>query len=141
MEMELAMNRELVTDPLDREDLWSDLRANIELLTACGHSRILAFFGFAWGKHIYPDQWYDMPMSLIELERQIVEAEEKGFGLLGSDNVYFTLTDLPLKLSYSYESDIHLSYALKDDIVTRIRERWLSRGWLIETLKSGSYNR
>lgn len=139
--MEPAMNRELVTDPLAREDLWSDLRINIELLTASGHSRVLAFFGFAWGRHIYPDQWHDLPMSLLELEKQIVRAEEKGFGLLGSDNVYFTPTDLPLKLSYSFESDIHLSYAREDDIAARIRERWLSQGWLTETLKSKNYDR
>ena len=139
--MVLTMNRELVTDPLDREDLWSDLRANIELLTACGYLRALAFFGFAWGRHIYPGQWYDMPMSLKELEKQIVLAEEEGLGLLGSDNVYFTLADLPLRLSYSHESDIHLSYAREDDIVKRIRERWLSQDWLTETLKSRNYDR
>ena len=135
------MNRELVTDPLGHEDLWSDLRTNIELLTACGYSRVLAFFGFAWGKHIYADQWHDIPTSLMELEKQIVGAEEKGFGALGSDNVYFTLTDLPLRLSYSYESEIHLSYAREDDIVTRIRERWFSQEWLTETLKSKNYDR
>ncbi|MFO7569263.1 MAG: hypothetical protein R6W75_05655 [Smithellaceae bacterium] len=139
--MEPSMNRELVTDPLDREALWSDLRANIELLTACGHSRILAFFGFSWGRHIYPDRWHDMPMSLSEFEKQIVRAEEKGFGRLGSDNVQFTLTDMPLRLSYSYESDIHLSYAREDEIVARIRERWLSEGWLTEMLKSVNYDR
>jgi hypothetical protein len=121
--------------------LWSDLRANIELLGARGHSRVMAFFGFAWGRHIYTDQWHDMPMSLWELEKQIVEAEEKGFGKLGSDNVYFTLTDLPLRLSYSYERDIHLSYGREDDIVTQIRERWLSQGWLSETLRSRNYDR
>ena len=139
--MKSAMNRELVTDPLDREDLWTDLRANIELFTSCGHSRILAFFGFAWGKHIYSEQWHDIPMLLVELEKQIVRAEEKGFGQLGSDNVYFTLAALPLRLSYSYESDIHLSYAREDDIVAQIRERWLSRGWLSEALKSRNYDR
>ena len=76
LKMEPAMNRELVTDPLDHEDLWSDLRANIELLTARGHSRVLAFFGFAWGRHIYPHQWYDMPMSLMALEKKINERKK-----------------------------------------------------------------
>ncbi len=135
------MNMELVTDPLDREDLWPDLRTNLKLFGSCGHSHVLAFFGFSWGRHIYPDQWHDIPMTLVELEEQIMQAEEKGFGSLGSDNVYFTLADLPLRLSYSYESDIHLSYAREDDIVVQIRERWLSRGWLSETLKSRNYDR
>ena len=139
--MALRMNRELVTDPLDREDLWTDLRDNIELLTAYSHTRVLAFFGFAWGKHIYQDQWYDIPMSLSEFEQRITEAEEKGLGKLGQDNVYFTVEQVPLRLNYSYESDIHLSYGQDNEIVSAIRRRWLSRQWLTETLKSKTYNR
>ena len=139
--MEPAMNRELVTDPLDHEELWSDVRANVEMLTRCGHSGALVFFGVAWGRHIYPDRWHDMLISLKELEVRIAQAEEKGFGRLGSDNLYFTLTELPLRLSYSCESDIHLSYAREDLIVTRIRERWISSGWLTETLRSKNYDR
>lgn len=135
------MNRELVTDPLGAEDLWADLRTNIELLKASGYTRALVFFGFAWGKHIYENQWQDLPMELDVLEQRIVEAEKKGFGTLGSDNLYFTIEELPIRLTYSYESDIHLSYADENDIVQTIRERWISQGWLTESQKSKFYNR
>ncbi len=139
--MEFKMNLELVTDPLDREDLWSDLRDNILLLTAHGYTRVLAFFGFAWGGHVYDDQWHDLPMALADLEKRIIEAEENGWGRLGQDNLYFTVTQLPIRLTYSYESDIHLSYTQDNDIVSRIRQRWLSRQWLTEFLKSKTYDR
>ena len=135
------MNRELVTDPLGAEDLWADLRTNIELLKASGYNQALVFFGFAWGKHIYENQWQDLPMELDVLEQRIVEAEEKGFGTLGNDNLYFTIEALPIRLTYSYESDIHLSYADENRIVQTIRERWLSQGWLTESQRSKFYNR
>lgn len=135
------MNRELVTDPLGVGDLWADLRANIQLLKSSGYTDALVFFGFGWGKHIYEDQWQDLPLELDDLEPRIIEAEQKGFGRLGSDNVYFTIEALPIRLNYSYESDIHLSYADENDIVSTIRERWLSQGWLTESQKSKNYNR
>jgi len=135
------MNRELVTDPLGVEDLWADLRTNIELLKASGYTEALVFFGFGWGKHIYENEWQDLPVALDILEQRVVEAQEKGFGSLGSDNLYFTIEALPIRLNYSYESDIHLSYADENDIVATIRERWLSQGWLTESQKSKTYNR
>ena len=139
--MELRMHRELITDPLDREDLWSDLRDNLELLKTHGYTEVSAFFGFAWGKHIYEDQWYDMPISSAALEELVIEAEKKGWGRLGEDNLYFTVTQVPLRLNYSYECDIHLSYAEENEIVARIRQRWLTHEWLTEFLKSKSYDR
>ena len=135
------MNRELVTDPLGVEDLWADLRTNIELLKASGYNEALVFFGFGWGKHIYENEWRDLPMTLDALVQRVVEAQEKGFGSLGSDNLYFTIEALQIRLNYSYESDIHLSYADENDIVSTIRERWLSQEWLTESLKSKTYNR
>jgi hypothetical protein len=135
------MNRELVTDPLGAEDLWADLRTNIKLLKTAGYTEALVFFGFGWGKHIYEDQWQDLAMDLDAMEQRIVEAESKGFGSLGDDNLYFTIEALPIRLNYSYERDIHLSYSDENDIVSAIRERWLSQGWLTESQKSKYYNR
>ena len=136
-----CMNREIVTDPLGTEDLWADLRANIELLEASGFTRAMVFFGFGWGGDIYEDQWKEIPMSLDDLEASVREAEEKGFGSLGKDNLYFTIEKLPLRLSYSYESVIHLSFSEGDKIALEIQKRWFSQGWLTETSNSEFYNR
>jgi len=135
------MNREIVTDPVGTEDLWADLRTNIELLKASGYTLALVFFGFAWGEEIYEDQWIEIPISLDDLETKIRNAEEKGFGSLGNDNLYFTIEELPLRLNYSYESVIHLSYSEGNEIALTIQKRWLSQGWLTESLNSGFYNR
>ena len=135
------MNRELVTDPLGAEDLWADLRANIELLKNSGYTEALVFFGFGWGEHIYEDKWKDIPMSLDDLETSVREAEDKGFGSLGNDNLYFTIEELPIRLNYSYESVIHLSYSEGNELALTIQKRWLSHGWLTESRKSEFYNR
>lgn len=139
--MALTMNRELVTDPLDWDDLWADFKENIALLTSIGHTQVLVFFGFAWGKHFYEDQWYDMPMSLTDLEQNVLTAEEKGLGRIGQDNLYFIVEPLSLRLTYSYENTIHLSYGEENDVVNKIRQRWLSQQWLTEMQRSKNYNR
>ena len=135
------MNREIVTDPVGVEDLWADLRANIELLRASGYTEAVVFFGFAWGKDIYEDQWVDISMSLDDLETNVRKAEDKGFGSLGNDNLYFTIQELQLRLNYSYESVIHLSYSEGNEIALTIQKRWLSQGWLNESRNSSFYNR
>ena len=135
------MNRELVTDPLGTEDLWADLKENIEFLKASGHTEALVFFGFAWGEQIYEGQWKEFTLSLDELEARVRDAEAKGFGSLGKDNLYFTVEDIPIRLSCSHESVIHLSYTEGSDIASVIKDRWFSRGWLTEFQKSQFYNR
>ena len=135
------MNRELLTDPLGLEDLWADLRENIEFLKASGYTEALVFFGFAWGEQIYEDKWREFPINLDDLESRVRDAEHKGFGSLGKDNLYFTIEDIPIRLNYSYESVIYLSYSEGSDIASAIEQRWLSRGWLTEFQKSRLYNR
>ena len=135
------MNRELVTDPLGAEDLWADLKENVGFLKESGYAEAMVFFGYGWGEHIYEDKWKEVPVPLDDLEARIRDAENKGFGSLGKDNLYFTIEDIPIRLSYSYESVIHLSYSEGSDIASTIKERWLSRGWLTEFQKSRFYNR
>ena len=135
------MHHELVSDPLGAEDLWADLTTNIELLKAAGHTDALVLFGFAWGRHFYKDQWHDLPMALDVLTQRVAEAEAKKWGRLGDDNLYITIEALSIRLHYSHESDIHLSHGDENPVVASIRQRWLSLGWLSESLKSKSYNR
>jgi hypothetical protein len=135
------MNRELVTDPLGVEDLWADLKENIVLLKASGYKEAMVLFGFGWGEHIYEEEWKDIPMPLDDLETKVKEAESKGFGTLGNDNLYFTIEEIPIRLNYSYEGIIRLSYSEGNDIASVIMKRWLSQGWLTESQRSPFYNR
>lgn len=126
------MNREIVTDPLEAEDLWSDLRINIEMLNTMGVTKVLLLFGFAWGNAIYQGAWTDIPATPEEVEKRIAQAETEGHGKLGSDNLYITIPKLNARLQYSYETDIHLSYSQSNAFVNAILKRWSSQQWHLE---------
>lgn len=135
------MNRELVTDPLDVDDLWRDLRATIDWLARQGVEEVLVMFGFSWGKHIYEKEWVDLPVRVDALEQRVQEAERRNFGRLGRDNLYITIPQFEARLNYSYESDIHLSHGEDNAFVLAVRQRWQNEQWLTESQKSKYYNR
>lgn len=129
------MNREVVTDPLDRGDLWFDLRENIILFNQIGITRVLVLFGFSWGKNIYAGPWKEQPISLDQLVQQVLEAEKKQFGKLGDDNLYVYVPEMDIRIQYSHEADIHLSYFQENIIVKKVLDRWFDKEWLIQSRK------
>ena len=129
------MIREIVTDPLSAEDLWTDLHLNMALLQEIGIDEVLLLYGFAWGNAIYPGKWVDRVTATAQVESQVVKAEQNKYGRLGDDNLYITIPTSDIRLQYSYECDIHLSYASPDDLVKRIHKRWTANGWFIESKK------
>lgn len=124
------MNREVITDPLDRGDLWFDLRENVILFKQLGVTQPLVLFGFSWGKQIYDGPWTEQPISVDQLTHQVLEAEEKQFGKLGDDNLYIRVPEMDIRVQYSHETDIHLSYSDENIFVQNVLARWLERQWL-----------
>lgn len=47
------MNKEIVTDPLEAENLWNELKAVINDLNLMNCKRVYLLFGFSWGRDIY----------------------------------------------------------------------------------------
>lgn len=129
------MQKEIVTDPLSVEDLWSDLRMNIDMLKQAGVRQVLLLFGFSWGNFIYTAQWKDMAVSVDAVEGRILDAEKKGYGMLGDDNLYVTIPEFKIRLQYSHETDIHISYSESNAFVDALLERWMSNQWFLERPK------
>jgi hypothetical protein len=125
------MIREVVTDPLDAADLWHDLRETIRLAQQLGLSDLRLFFGFAWGKHIYEDRWIEIATSPEQVEPRIADAEHGQYGRLGDDNVYIRMPEIDVRVEYSYETVIRLSYAQDNAFVKATLNRWRSSQWLI----------
>ena len=125
------MYNEIVTDPLEPEDLWYDLKANINLLKELEIPEVLLFFGFSWGQHVYEDKWVDRPTPTAQIEEQIRQVETKDFGQIGHDNLYLTVPAFQVKIVYSHESDISLSYGQENPFVTAIINRWSEQRWLL----------
>jgi hypothetical protein len=129
------MNREIITDPLDATDLKTDLHQNMALLQDMNIKKVLLLFGFAWGKFIYPGNWEDMAATPVTVEAMVRNVEKKGYGSLGNDNLYITVPTLKIRLQYSYEGDIHLSYSSPDNFVQQVFQRWSKSDWFIESKK------
>jgi len=128
------MNKEMVTDPLGAEDLWADLHINLKHLQELGIEEVLIFFGFSWGKSFYgqDEPWHDILVPLGAVEKMLTEAHEKGWGTLGNDNLYITIPILDVRLQYSHEVDIHLSFGTVNPFVTTVLDRWASNQWFTE---------
>jgi hypothetical protein len=125
-----SMQAEIVTDPLQGTDLRCDLEANLARLKALGVLEISLLFGFSWGKHIYEKEWKELPASPDEARMMVCRAEKLGFGRLGDDNLYLTVKKYNLRLQYSHEADIHLSFGTANSLVRDILDRWESNQWL-----------
>jgi hypothetical protein len=125
-----AMQVEIATDPLQGADLRHDLEANLGRLKALGVLEISLLFGFSWGKHIYEKQWKELPVSPDQAQVLVHRAEKQGFGRLGDDNLYLTVERFNLRLQYSHEADIHLSFGTPNRLVHDILDRWIAMQWL-----------
>jgi hypothetical protein len=130
------MIREVITDPLDAADLWADLRENLRYMQHIRIGEVRLFFGYSWGKHIYEDRWVEIPIHPAQVAQRIIDAERKAFGSVGDDNFYVRIPDIEVRLEYTYETDIHLSYADENSFVARVLERWRANEWMMERQKS-----
>lgn len=126
------MIREVVTDPLDAADLWADLRENLRLIQQMGMEEVRLFFGYSWGKHIYEDRWVEIPIHPAQVAQQIIDAEHRQYGSVGDDNFYIRIPDIDVRVEYTYETDIHLSYAEENSFVKTLLARWNANGWMME---------
>ena len=127
------MIREVITDPLDVADLWADLRENLRLIQQMGIKQVRLFFGYSWGEHIYENRWVEFPIHPAHVEQRILEAERKQYGSVGDDNFYVRIPDIEVRVEYTYETDIHLSYAEENSFVTTVLERWSANEWMMES--------
>lgn len=124
------MQAEIVTDPLQGADLRLDLETNLARMKALGVLEISLLFGFSWGRHIYAKEWKELPVSLDEASASVRRAEKLGFGRLGDDNLYLSVEKFDLRLQYSHEADIHLSFGTPNPLVHDILDRWTAMQWL-----------
>lgn len=124
------MQFEVVTDVLDPEDLWDDLRQNIDFLAKLGIAQALCFFGYSWGNSIYDGNWKEIRIDLTDILPLIRQYEGSAYGRLGDDNMHIHVPDLTARVAYSHETDIHLSYAKENRFVRAVLDRWESRQWL-----------
>jgi hypothetical protein len=124
------MLAEIITDPLQGSDLRHDLEVNLARMKALGVFEATLLFGFSWGQHIYDKQWKELPVSPDQVLGLVSRAERLKYGRLGGDNLYLTVAQFNLRLQYSHEADIHLSFDTPNRLVYDILDRWTAMQWL-----------
>jgi len=124
------MLAEIITDPLQRTDLRHDLEVNLARMKTMGVFEATLLFGFSWGQHIYEKQWKELPVSPDEVLALVNRAEKLEYGRLGDDNLYLAVEQFDLRLQYSHEADIHLSFGTPNRLVHDILDRWTAMQWL-----------
>ena len=124
------MITEIITDPLRGSDLRHDLEASLARMKSLGVFEATLLFGFAWGRHIYEKHWKELPVSPDQVLELVNRAEKLKFGRLGDDNLYLAVAQFNLRLQYSHEADIHLSFATPNRLVHDIIDRWTANQWL-----------
>jgi hypothetical protein len=125
-----AMHAEIVTDPLQAADLCYDLEVSIARMKALGVLEISLLFGYSWGGHIYEKKWKELLFSPDEALAFVRRAEKLAYGRLGDDNLYVTVDQFNLRLQYSHEANIHLSFGTPNRLVHDILDRWSTMQWL-----------
>ncbi len=124
------MHVEIVTDPLEGADLRHDLETNLARMKELGVDEVSLLFGFSWGNHVYEEEWKELPVSPDEVLPLVRGAEKLAYGRLGDDNLYLRVEAFNLRLQYSHEADIHLSFAEPNRMVRDILDRWSASQWL-----------
>jgi hypothetical protein len=77
----------------------------------------------------------EIPIHPAQVAQRIIEAERKQYGSVGDDNFYVRIPDIEVRMEYTYETDIHLSYAEENSFVKTVLERWNANEWLMERKK------
>ena len=124
------MTLKIVTKTLEVDDLWDDLRINIDLFKQMSIDEVLILFGFAWGNFIYEKDWIEQSTSTYNIESLILTAEKDEHGQLGFDDLYIKIPNLNIELQYCHETDIHLTYLDTNELIEAVSKRWTLNGWL-----------
>ena len=104
-----SMEREILTYPLDRDQIQRELDFVIEHFQQEGIESCKILFGFAWGNEYYPgNHWPYEEIPLESLAEKVREVEANCDGALGQDDLFVEVAGL--KFEFCHESDIHIYF-------------------------------
>jgi hypothetical protein len=113
---------------LDQEALHKELECILQVLEEHGVSNMDILFGYAWDLEY--KNWTPFSISLTEVFSEIRKAEELSSGEFGADDLYLILNGLEMEILFCHESDIHIDYNNKNEIIEKILHNWEVQGIL-----------
>jgi hypothetical protein len=120
-------SRCIITSQLDAAALRAELSYVASYFSARAHVTCKILFGFAWGNEYYDGDWIDEEIALDSVAAKTREVEASGFGRLGRDDLYVSVSGL--EFQFCHESDLHLRFDESDDAVEHFFGRWGGLGF------------
>ena len=103
------MERQILTYPLDRDQMQRELDFLVEHFQQEGIESCKVLFGFAWGMEYYPgNEWTEEEIPLRTLAEKVREVEGTCAGALGRDDLFVELAGL--QFQFCHDSDIHIHF-------------------------------
>ena len=122
---------ELTAVPPDVSAVREDFERLLVDLENRGIERVEVVFGIGWAVDIYPDEWNSQWMSVPDIRNAVSDAETKGFGKLGSDDLVLTIPEFRAERFYCHEGDIHLESDTPSTYTDSAKADWIARGWTV----------
>lgn len=120
--------REILTYPLTREQIWAEFRHFLEYFQAKGVEEGSVLLGHAWALEYYSEnEWIPAAIPLAELETRIQDLEQRGLGELGSDDLFVELGGVEFR--FCHEMDVHLGFDEHHPVIEDFYARWDRLGY------------
>jgi len=121
----------LTAVPPDVSAVREDFERFLADLENRGIKRVELVFGIGWALDIYPDEWKPESMAVADVRNVVSDAETKGFGKLGSDDLVLTIAELRAERFYCHEGDIHLESEVPSAYTESAKVDWIEQGWTV----------
>lgn len=117
--------REILTSPIDNEQIYNELVYLVKYFHQRGVDTCEVQFGHAWGNDYYSgSEWRVVKIALTDLPREIDRAAELGWGGLGGNDLFVTISPDRLAFRFCNDSDIHLTFEQPDSDTEHFYQRW-----------------
>lgn len=119
------------TTVMDEEAFLLHVERIITMLKKNNVSEIEILFGWAW-----EEEWIPIQTTVNDFYSQIkIREQSSGKGLHGND-VFLKMEVLNTEIIFCHESDIHIEFNAKNDVVSKILDSWLSEGIVQSALRN-----
>ena len=120
-----SVRREILTYPQNQAVIRNELIYLIAQLEDAGIQQCQVLFGFAWGNRYYSsERWEAKEWPVTQLMVEVERVESLNLGTLGQDDLFITVSGLPLEFHYCHESDIHIYFDHPHEWIERFYSRW-----------------
>ena len=118
----MSRKYQFMTEVLNNEDINEIFNGVLKELKEKFNQKYQIQYGFAWGNWIYEKDWKYLIKTPDEILSEVKMYLDKKDGKIGSDDFYIKTIDENLEITFCHESDVHIEYDIKNDLVQAIEE-------------------